>query len=79
MFKLQGHFGALLWQSAFFERIGKLISFPNPHQKLRLRHKSVRVHAVFFGGSGERGEIHISSNVLLAWSFIRIGTDGMLT
>ena len=34
MFELQGNFGSLLWQAAFFKRISELICFTNPHKEL---------------------------------------------
>jgi len=78
MLELQRDFRTLLRQAAFFEGVGKLVGFANAHQELRLRNKPVRLHTILFGGSGERSEIYVSSNVLLSGRFIGTPADRML-
>src|ERR1022692_2952642 len=79
MLKLEGHFRALLRNAAVFKRVGKLISLANPHQKLRLREELFTAHAALRAGTGERGEIDMGSQVLLARGLIRIGAGGVMT
>jgi hypothetical protein len=69
--ELQRDFRSFLRQAAFFKSISKLISFANAHQELGLSDKFVGLHAVFLSGGGERGEVYVGGDVLLAGSFIR--------
>ena len=54
------------------------IGFADAQQELRLRDELLRLHAVFFRGRGERGEVHVGGDVLLAGGFVGIGADGVL-
>ena len=75
MLELQGDLRSLLRESAFFEGIGKLVGFPDAHQKLGLRDQFVSVHAVLFGSGSECREVNICGNVLPSRNFIRIAAD----
>src|SRR5258708_17401731 len=78
MLELQRDFCALLRQATFFESVGKLVGFADAHQELGLRDESLRLHAVFFGGGGEGGEVYVGSDVLFAGGFVGVGAYRVL-
>ena len=73
MFELEGHFRPFLRDAAVFEGVGKLIFLANAHQKLRLREELFAAHTGLLARSGERGEIDVGSEVLLAGGLVRVG------
>jgi len=77
--ELQSDFGALLRQAALFENVRKLIVLANSHQKLRLGQQGLRFHAILFQRRGQRCEVHVRRDVLLAWGLVRIGSGGVVT
>ena len=78
MFELEGDLGAFLGQAAVFEGVGKLVGLADAQQKLRLRDELLRGQAVLFRGGGERGEVDVGGDVLLAGSFVGVGADRVL-
>src|ERR1035438_2392346 len=78
MLKLEGHFRALLRNAAVFKRVGKLISLANAHQELRLREELFDTHTGLLACSGERGEIDVGGEVLLAGRLVGVGAGGVL-
>ena len=70
--KLQCDLGALLRQTAVFERIRELVRFADPEQKLRLRHQLVGMYAILPGDCRKSGEVYVSGNVLFPGSFVGI-------
>ena len=72
MFQLKGDFGTLLGRLAVFEYVGEMICFAHVHQKLRLRTHGVHIHTLSARRGGQRREIHMSGEVLLAWRLIRV-------
>ncbi len=78
VFELERHFRSLLRDAAVFEGVGKLIPFANAHQELRLREQFFTLHAGLLAGSGERGEIDVGGEVLLAGSLVGVGAGGVL-
>src|SRR5947209_20391353 len=79
MLELQRDFRALLGQATVFEGVGKLVSFPDAQQELRLRHEFLGLHAMSFCGGGESGEVYVGGDVLFPGRFVGIITDRMLT
>ena len=75
MLELQCDLRSLLRYAAFFKGIGKLVGFANTHQELRLCEKFVRLHSMVFCGRRHGTEVHVGSDVLFAWRFIRISTN----
>ena len=72
MLELQGDFGTLLRQTAFFEGVGELILLADAHQELRLREQRLNLHSLQFRSASQGGEVHVSRDVLFAGSFVRI-------
>ncbi len=78
MFKLQRHFRPFLRGATVFEGIGKLVFLANPHQELRLREEFFAVHPGLLAPRGERGEVDVGREILLAGGLVRIGTGGVM-
>src|ERR1700677_3577429 len=78
MLELQRDFRPLLWRAAFFKSIGKLISFANAHQELRLCDNFVRLHSPSLRSRCESGKVDVRGDVLFAGSLIRTTADRML-
>ena len=78
MFELKRNFRALLRDAAVFEGVGELIFLANAHQKLRLREQLLDPHAGLLAGSGERGEIDVGGEILLARSLVGVEAGGVL-
>ncbi len=58
--------------AAVFEGVGKLITLADAHQELRLREELFDLQTGLLACSGERGEIHVGGEVLLAGGLIRV-------
>jgi len=78
MLKLQRHFRPFLRYATIFEGVGKLTFLSNAHQELRLRKKVFAAQPGALARTGERGEIDVGSQVLLARGLIRVRTGGVL-
>jgi len=78
VFELEGHFRPFLRDAAVLEGVGKLICLANAHQKLRLCEELFTLHTGLLAYSGERGEIYVGGEVLLAGGLIGVGT-GIVT
>ena len=78
MFELEGHFRSFLRDAAVFEGVGELSCLADAHQKLRLREELLALHTGLLACSGERGEIYVGGEVLLAGGLIGVGT-GVVT
>src|SRR5882762_533245 len=74
MFQLERHLRPFLRDAAVFERVGKLISLANAHQELRLREEPFDLQTGLLACSGERGEIDVGGEVLLARGLVRVRT-----
>ena len=78
MLELERHFRPFLRDAAVFEGVGKLIFLANAHQKLRLREELFGPHPGLLARGGERGEIDVGGEVLLAGGLVRIGAGRVL-
>src|SRR6202021_1063864 len=77
--ELERDFGALLGQAAVFEGVGKLGSFADAPQELRLRDQLLTLHALLIGGRGQCCEVYVGGDVLFTGGFVGVGADGMLS
>src|ERR1017187_5120453 len=78
MLELQRQLRPFLRDAAVFESVGELVSLANAHQKLRLRAEVLDPHSRLRAGGGERGEIDVGSEVLLARGLVGIGACRMM-
>ena len=78
MLELKRDFGMFLRKPAIFEGVRKLVRFADPHQKLGLGEQAPNLHAGLRSRGGERREIDVRRQILLARSLVRVGTGGML-
>ncbi len=79
MFELQGHLRPFLRGAAVFKCVGKLISLADAHKKLRLCKQLFRAHTGLLARLGERSEIYVGGEVLLAGSLVRVRTGGVMS
>ena len=78
MFELERNFGALLRETAIFECVGKLVRFPDPHQKLGLGPQVLNLHAGLRDRGGEGSEVDVRGQILLAGSLVRVRAGRVL-
>src|SRR5208337_4600854 len=78
MFELQRYFRLLLRDSAVFEGIGTPVFLANADQELRWRAEFFAAHPGVLTPGGERGEIDVGREVLLAGGLVGTGTGGVM-
>src|SRR5260370_11437 len=77
MVAVEGILRPSLRHVAILESVRKLVSLANAHQKLGLRKQLLDLHPHLFARPGDRGEIDVCGEILLAGSLVGVGASGM--